>query len=111
EVSRSFGVMRVHVQRVMVHRDEAEQMIVALGHRLAGPVPIHGADFELFVVTTELHPYRPDESPGNHPATSGTNKNGYDPGWRPRDAMNGGALHGSRRPRSDVHHCGELTVG
>ena len=55
EVGRLLGVVDVHVQRVMVHREQAEQVVVVLGDRLAGPVLVHGADLELLVVPAELH--------------------------------------------------------
>ena len=40
----------VQVQRVVVHRDQAEQVVVGLGHGLRGPVLVHGADLELLQV-------------------------------------------------------------
>jgi hypothetical protein len=36
------GVDVVDVQRVVVHRDEAEQVVVGLGDRLRGPVLVDG---------------------------------------------------------------------
>jgi hypothetical protein len=47
---RLAGVHVVDVQRVVVHRDEAEQVIVGLGHRLGGPVLVDGALLELLEV-------------------------------------------------------------
>ena len=47
------GEPGVGVQRVMVHRDHAEQVVVGLGDGLAGPVPIDVADLELLEVATE----------------------------------------------------------
>jgi len=44
------GVLVVEVQRVVIHRDEAEQVVVGLGHRLGRPVPVDGADLELLEV-------------------------------------------------------------
>jgi hypothetical protein len=35
---------------VVVHGDEAEEMVVRLGHRLRGPVLVDGADLELLEV-------------------------------------------------------------
>ena len=40
----------VEVQRVVVHRDQAEQVVVGLGHRLGGPVLVDVADLELLEV-------------------------------------------------------------
>src|SRR6478735_149081 len=42
ELRRSRGVVRVEVERVVVHREQAEEVVVVLRHRLAGPVPIDG---------------------------------------------------------------------
>ena len=39
--------MGVHVQRVMIHRQQAEQVVVVFGDGLAGPVPVNRADLEL----------------------------------------------------------------
>ena len=47
------GEPRVRVQRVMVHRDHAEEMVVVLGDRLAGPVPVDVARDEVLEVTPE----------------------------------------------------------
>ncbi|HZP49778.1 MAG TPA: hypothetical protein VFB40_01350 [Actinocrinis sp.] len=47
--------MRVEVQRVVVHGDEAEEVIVVLGHGLARPVLVNGTDLELLEVAAELH--------------------------------------------------------
>src|SRR4051812_25847421 len=55
ELCRRLGVVRVDVQRVVVHRQQAEEVIVGLGDGLARPVPIDRADLELLVVTAELH--------------------------------------------------------
>jgi hypothetical protein len=35
---------------MVVHGDEAEQVVVALGHRLGGPVLVDGADLELLEI-------------------------------------------------------------
>ena len=40
----------VEVQRVVVHRDQAEEVVVRLGHGLGGPVLVHGADLELLQI-------------------------------------------------------------
>ena len=40
----------VEVQRMVVHRDQAEQVVVGLGHGLRGPVLVDGADLELLQV-------------------------------------------------------------
>ena len=48
----------------MVHREQAEEVVVVLGHRLAGPVPVRRADLELLVAAAELH--------GQHPAPART---------------------------------------
>jgi hypothetical protein len=37
------------VQRVVVHRDEAEEVVVVLRDRLPGPVLVDRADLELLV--------------------------------------------------------------
>ena len=44
---------RVGVQRMVVHRDHAEQVVVVLGDRLAGPVLVDVAGLEVLEVTTE----------------------------------------------------------
>ena len=44
---------RVGVQRVVVHRDHAEEVVVVLGDRLAGPVPVDVADLEVLEVPPE----------------------------------------------------------
>jgi len=49
----------VHVQRVVVHGQQAEQVVVVLGDRLARPVPVHRADLELLEITPELHVHLP----------------------------------------------------
>src|SRR6185369_14121183 len=53
EVGLRLGVVRVGVQRVVVHRDHAEQVVVVLGDGLAGPVLVHVADGEVLEVATE----------------------------------------------------------
>ena len=53
DVAPLLGLRRVHVvevQRVVVHRDQAEQVVVGLGHGLGGPVLVDGADLELLEV-------------------------------------------------------------
>ena len=40
---------------MVVHREQAEQVVVVLGDRLARPVLVDRADLELLVVATELH--------------------------------------------------------
>ena len=47
---RLAGVDVVEVQRVVVHRDQAEEVVVGLGDRLRGPVLVDGADLELLEV-------------------------------------------------------------
>ena len=47
------GEPGVRVQRVVVHRDHAKEVVVGLGDRLAGPVLVHVADLELLEVATE----------------------------------------------------------
>ena len=44
------GVHVVDVQRVVVHRDQAEQVVVGLGDGLGRPVPVDRADLELLEV-------------------------------------------------------------
>ena len=44
------GVHVVDVQRVVVHRDQAEQVVVGLGDGLGRPVLVDGADLELLQV-------------------------------------------------------------
>ena len=55
EVGRRLRVVGVQVQRVVVHRQQAEQVVVVLRDRLARPVLVDGADLELLVVAAELH--------------------------------------------------------
>ena len=40
---------------MVVHGQQAEQVVVVLGDRLAGPVLVDRADLELLVIATELH--------------------------------------------------------
>jgi hypothetical protein len=54
EVRGLFGVVRVQVQRVVVHGQQTEQVIVVLGDGLARPVLVEGTDLELLVVPAEL---------------------------------------------------------
>ncbi len=67
DVAPLLGLLRVHVvdvQRVVVHRDQAEQVVVCLGHRLRGPVLVHGADLELLeVAPVRMGAARPRGSP------------------------------------------------
>jgi hypothetical protein len=42
------------VQRVVVHRQQAEEVIVGLGHGLRGPVLVDGADLELLQIAPVL---------------------------------------------------------
>ena len=62
EVGGLLRVVDVQVQRVVVHREQAEQVVVVLGDRLAGPVLVDRADLELLVVPTELHDPSPSTS-------------------------------------------------
>ncbi|SQD95561.1 hypothetical protein FMEAI12_3240003 [Parafrankia sp. Ea1.12] len=55
ELGGVLGVVGVQVQRVVVHREQAEQMVVVLGDRLSRPVPVDRADLELLVVPAKLH--------------------------------------------------------
>ena len=53
DVAALLGLRRVDVvdvQRVVVHRDQAEEVVVGLGDRLGGPVLVDGADLELLEV-------------------------------------------------------------
>jgi hypothetical protein len=43
------------VEGVVVHRQQAEQVVVVLGHRLARPVAIGRPDLELLIAAAELH--------------------------------------------------------
>jgi hypothetical protein len=38
---------------MMIHRDHAKQMIISLRNRLAGPMAINVANYEIFKVSTE----------------------------------------------------------
>jgi hypothetical protein len=40
---------------MVVHRQQAEEVVVVLGDRLARPMLVDGAYLELLVVTAELH--------------------------------------------------------
>ena len=55
ELGRLAGVVRVQVERVVVHGEQAEQVVVVLGDRLARPVLVDRADLELFVRAPEFH--------------------------------------------------------
>ncbi len=53
DVAALLGARRVdvvEVQRVVVHRDQAEEVVVGLGHGLRRPVLVDGADLELLEV-------------------------------------------------------------
>jgi hypothetical protein len=47
------GEPRIRVQRVVVHRDHAEEVVVGLGDRLARPVPVDVTDLEVLEVPAE----------------------------------------------------------
>src|SRR5580704_9819203 len=55
EVGGLPGVVRVEVERVVVHGEEAEQVVVVLGDRLAGPVLVDRPGLELLIRPSELH--------------------------------------------------------
>ncbi len=69
ELGRPLGVVGVEVQRVVVHRQQAEEVVVVLRDRLAGPVPVDRTDLELLVAASELHCPLLVES--DHPAPLG----------------------------------------
>ena len=48
-----FGEPGVGVQRMVVHRDHAKEMVVRFGDRLAGPVLVDVTDLELLEVAPE----------------------------------------------------------
>src|SRR5262249_14603085 len=53
DVAALLGLLCIHVvevQRVMVHRDQAEEMVVGLGDRLRRPVLVDGPHLELLEV-------------------------------------------------------------
>src|SRR5207244_12118538 len=58
-------VVRIDVQRVVVHRDHAEQVVVGLGDRLARPVPVDVADLEVLQVAPEPRLARVDLATGH----------------------------------------------
>ena len=43
----------VGVERVVVHGDHAEQMVIGFGDCLSGPMPINVSDFEVFKMATK----------------------------------------------------------
>ena len=53
ELRLRLGVPGVGVQRMVVHRDHAEQVVVGLGDGLARPVLVDVADLEVLEVATE----------------------------------------------------------
>src|SRR5690625_672885 len=55
ELGRLPRVVGIQVWRVVVHRDQAEQMVVVLGDRLARPVLVGRPDLELLIAAPELH--------------------------------------------------------
>src|SRR5580658_10920629 len=55
ELRLGLRVMRVRVERMVIHRQQAEEVIVGLCDRLARPVPVRGSDVEFLVVAAELH--------------------------------------------------------
>jgi hypothetical protein len=52
---------------MVVHREQAEEVVVVFGDGLAGPVLVDGTDLELLVVSPELHPNPPTPSYGRQP--------------------------------------------
>jgi hypothetical protein len=64
----------VEVERVVVHGQQAEHVVVELRDRLARPVLVGRADLELLIAATELHlacsfcPFRGHELPMNGPS-------------------------------------------
>ncbi len=53
DVAPLLGLVRIHVvdvQRVVVHRDQAEEVVVSLGHGLRRPVLVYGSDLELLQI-------------------------------------------------------------
>src|SRR5579859_2187277 len=54
ELRALLRVVRVGVERVVVHGDRAKEVVVGLGDGLAGPVPVRRSDLELLQVTPEL---------------------------------------------------------
>ncbi len=44
------GVDVVDVQRMVVHREQAKQVVLCLGNGLGGPVLVNGADLELLQI-------------------------------------------------------------
>ena len=60
ELRLGLGVVRIGVQRVVVHRDHAEEVVVGLGDRLARPVVVDVAELELLEVAAEARLARVD---------------------------------------------------
>ena len=55
EVGRLRRKVRVQVERMVVHGEQAEQVVVVFGDRLARPVLVDRSDLELLVGPSELH--------------------------------------------------------
>ena len=53
EMGLRLRVVLVRVQRMVVHRDHAEEVVVVLGDRLARPVLVDVADLEVLEVPAE----------------------------------------------------------
>ena len=54
ELRLGLCVVGVQVERMVVHGEQAEEMVVGLGDGLARPVLVRRADFELFQKPAEL---------------------------------------------------------
>jgi hypothetical protein len=48
--------MRIQMQGMVVHREQAEEVVVVLRDRFARPVLVGRSDLELLEITPELHP-------------------------------------------------------
>ena len=96
------GEPLVRVQRMVVHRDHAEQVIVVLGDRLAGPVPVDVADGEVLEVATEWPLVRRHGGEASHHRFR---RGAQHPRWRA--ACRQCSADGRARPR---HHRGRACL-
>lgn len=55
ELRGLLGVVDIHVQRMVIHRQQTKHVVVEFGDRLARPVLVGRTNLELFVTTSKLH--------------------------------------------------------
>ena len=115
------GEPLVGVQRVVVHRDHAEQVVVVLGDGLARPVAVDVADLEVLEVTAEravdrCHADTLRSSPPGEPDRRPPLSRGFGPGHTGAVTMTAerhddAAMHGRRGTRRRRRRCSPWRAG